>query len=202
LITIWLEKKFYGNINSQLQHKNNKKTPIILCTSCVLKAIQTKNKKIKKKGLLSSATFQVIFQAVQFICCDLQIIYDYDQSFCYLCVGAENLCLNRIVFQVMYGNQIKILSNGYLANHCLCFWTTNFIHLLTVHWISSCPVDNFIQWITLSSILNNRAQLFNIYSGFFSQSCNFVNFWQICKFYKSYPLDKVVHWTTTYPVDS
>jgi hypothetical protein len=38
-------------------------TPIILCTSCVLKAIQTKNKKIKKKGLLSSATFQVIFQA-------------------------------------------------------------------------------------------------------------------------------------------
>jgi hypothetical protein len=32
-----------------------------------------------KKGLLSSATFQIIFQAVQFICCDLQMIYD--QSF-------------------------------------------------------------------------------------------------------------------------
>ena len=31
------------------------------------------------KGLLSSATFQIIFQAVQFICCDLQMIYD--QSF-------------------------------------------------------------------------------------------------------------------------
>ena len=39
----------------------------------------------------------------------------------------------------------KILSNGYLANHCLCFWTTNFIHWLADHWISSCPVDNFIQ---------------------------------------------------------
>ena len=51
----------------------------------------------------------------------------------------------------------KILSSGYLANHCLCFWTTNFIHWLAAHWISSCPVDNFIQWITLSSILNNRA---------------------------------------------
>jgi hypothetical protein len=54
----------------------------------------------KKKGLLSSATFQVNFHAVQFICCDLQMIYD--QSFCYLCVGAGNLY-------------------GYLANHCLCF---------------------------------------------------------------------------------
>jgi hypothetical protein len=43
----------------------------------------------KKKGLPSSATFKVIFRAVQFICCDLQIIYD--QSFCYLCVGAGNL---------------------------------------------------------------------------------------------------------------
>jgi hypothetical protein len=41
--------------------------------------------------------------------------------------------------------------------HCLCFWTTNFIHWLAVHWISSCPVDNFIQWVTLSSIFNNRA---------------------------------------------
>ena len=39
----------------------------------------------------------------------------------------------------------KILSNGYLANHCLCFWTTNFIHWLAVHWIISCPVDNFVQ---------------------------------------------------------
>ena len=26
------------------------------------------------------------------------------------------------------------------------------------HWIGSCPVDNLIQWITLSCILNNRAQ--------------------------------------------
>jgi hypothetical protein len=50
----------------------------------------------------------------------------------------------------------KILSSGYLANHCLCFWTTNCIHWLALHWISSCPVDNFIQWVTLSSILNNR----------------------------------------------
>jgi hypothetical protein len=50
----------------------------------------------------------------------------------------------------------KILSSGYLANPCLCFWTTNFIHWLAVHWISSCPVDNLIQWITLSSILNNQ----------------------------------------------
>jgi hypothetical protein len=79
----------------------------------------------------------------------------------------------------------KILSSGYLANPCLCFWTTNFIQWLAVHWISSRPVDNLIQWITLSSILNNRAQLFNIYSEFFSQSCNFVNFWQICKFYRN-----------------
>ena len=63
-------------------------TPMILCTSC-LRAIQTKN---EKKGLLSSVTFQVIFHAVQFICCDLQMIYD--QSFCYLCVGAGNLCLH------------------------------------------------------------------------------------------------------------
>jgi hypothetical protein len=30
-----------------------------------------------------------------------------------------------------------ILSSGYLANHCLCFWTTNFIHWLAVHWIRS-----------------------------------------------------------------
>jgi hypothetical protein len=57
----------------------------------------------------------------------------------------------------------NILSNGYLANHCLCFWTTNCIHLLAVHWISSCPVDNFIQWIILSSILNNRAFSFNLF---------------------------------------
>jgi hypothetical protein len=41
---------------------------------------------------------------------------------------------------------------------CLCFWSTNFNHWLGIHWISSCPVDNLIQWITLSSILNNRAQ--------------------------------------------
>ena len=51
----------------------------------------------------------------------------------------------------------KMLSSGYLANPCLCFWTTNFIHWLAVHCISSCPVDNLIQWITLSSILNNRS---------------------------------------------
>jgi len=31
-------------------------------------------------------TFKVIFHAFQFICFDLQMIYD--QSFCYLCVGA------------------------------------------------------------------------------------------------------------------
>jgi TM2 domain-containing membrane protein YozV len=54
----------------------------------------------------------------------------------------------------------NILSSGYLANPCLCFWTTNFIHWLAVHWISSCPVDNLIQWIILSSILNNRALVF------------------------------------------
>jgi hypothetical protein len=41
------------------------------------------------KGLLSLATFQLIFHTVQLICCDLQMIYD--QSFCYLCVGAGNL---------------------------------------------------------------------------------------------------------------
>jgi hypothetical protein len=45
----------------------------------------------------------------------------------------------------------KILYSGYLANPCLCFWTTNFIQWLAVHWISS------VQWTTLSSILNNRA---------------------------------------------
>ena len=39
----------------------------LFCTSS-LKAIQTKN---EKKGLLSSATFQVIFHTVQFICYDL-----------------------------------------------------------------------------------------------------------------------------------
>jgi hypothetical protein len=72
--------------------------------SCV-KAIETKN---LKKGLLISATFQVIFQAIQCICCDLQIIYD--QSFCYLCVGAGNLCLHGIVFKIMYaGMVIKFL---------------------------------------------------------------------------------------------
>jgi hypothetical protein len=49
------------------------------------KAIQIKN----KKGLLSSAIFKVIFHTVQFICCDLQMIYD--QSLCYLCVRAGNL---------------------------------------------------------------------------------------------------------------
>ena len=79
-------------------------TPIILCTSCV-KAIGPKKRKKKKKGLLSSATFQVIFQGAQFICSDLQMTYD--QSFCYLCVGAGNLCLHRIVFQV-FVSQIMI----------------------------------------------------------------------------------------------
>jgi len=54
----------------------------------------------KKGGLLSSATFQVIFQAVQFICCDLQMIYD--QSLCYLCDGAGNLCIHRKKFQVIW----------------------------------------------------------------------------------------------------
>ena len=66
-------------------------TPMILCTICI-KAIQTKN---KRKGLLNSATFQVIFHAIQFICCDLQMIYD--PSFCYLCVRAGNLCLHSHV---------------------------------------------------------------------------------------------------------
>jgi hypothetical protein len=73
--------------------------------------------KKKKKGLLNSATFQVIFQAVQFICCDLQIIYD--QSFSYLCVGAGNLCLYRIVFQIMYGNQIFV--SQIMINHTFAF---------------------------------------------------------------------------------
>jgi hypothetical protein len=42
-----------------------------MCTS-YQKAIETKN----KKGQLSSATFKVIFQgAIQFICCDLEMIY-------------------------------------------------------------------------------------------------------------------------------
>ena len=58
------------------------------------------DQKLKKKGLLSSAIFQVIFQAVQFICYDLQMIYD--QSFCYLCVGAGNICLHIIFFQVIW----------------------------------------------------------------------------------------------------
>jgi hypothetical protein len=62
-------------------------------------------------------SFQVIFQAVQFICCDLQIIYD--QSFCYLCVGAGHLCLHRIVFQVMYGNQIFV--SQIVINHTFVF---------------------------------------------------------------------------------
>ena len=61
---------------------------MIFCTSG-LKAIQTKKKKRRKKGLLSLATFQVIFHTVQLICCDLQMIYV--QSFCYLRVGAGNL---------------------------------------------------------------------------------------------------------------
>ena len=61
---------------------------MIFCTSS-LKAIQTK---IEKKGLLSSATFQVIFHAFQLICYDLQMICD--QTFCHLCVGAGNLCLH------------------------------------------------------------------------------------------------------------
>ena len=54
----------------------------------------------KRGGLLSSAKFQVIFQAVQFICCDLQMIYD--QSLCYLCDGAGNLCIHRKKFQVIW----------------------------------------------------------------------------------------------------
>jgi hypothetical protein len=33
-----------------------------------------------------------------------------------------------------------------LSNHCLCFWSTNFNHWLAVHWISSCTVDNLIQY--------------------------------------------------------
>ena len=33
----------------------------------------------------------------------------------------------------------KLLSSGNLANHCLCFWTTNVIHWLALHWISSSP---------------------------------------------------------------
>ena len=41
-----------------------------------------------KKGLLSSATFQVIFHTVYY---DQQMIYD--QWFCYFCVVAGNLCL-------------------------------------------------------------------------------------------------------------
>jgi thiosulfate reductase cytochrome b subunit len=34
------------------------------------------------------------FKSVKFICYNLQMIYD--QSFCYLCVGAGNLCLHGI----------------------------------------------------------------------------------------------------------
>jgi hypothetical protein len=65
----------------------------------------------------------------------------------------------------------KILSSGYLAIPCLCFWTTNFIQWLAVHWISSRPVDNLIQWITLSSILNNRALV---------TVNGLIGFWLIC----------------------
>jgi hypothetical protein len=42
---------------------------------CALPLLQQSRPKIKK-ALLSSATFQVIFHTVQFICCDLQMIYD------------------------------------------------------------------------------------------------------------------------------
>ena len=66
----------------------------------------------------------------------------------------------------------KILSSGYLANPCLCLWTTNFIHWLAVHWISSCPVDNLIQWITLSSILNNRRLSFWYFQNLFLHICS------------------------------
>jgi len=65
---------------------------MILCTSCQINPDQK-----YKKGLLSSAIFHVIFDAVQFICCHLQMIYD--QSFYYLCVVAGNLCLHRKVFK-------------------------------------------------------------------------------------------------------
>jgi hypothetical protein len=80
----WLDSYPLDNILSCGQ------LPWFFCTSSS-KAIQAKN---LKKGLLRSATFQVIFHTVQFICYDLQMIYD--QSSCYLCVGAGNLCLHGI----------------------------------------------------------------------------------------------------------
>ena len=49
----------------------------------------------------------------------------------------------------------KILSIGYLANHCLCFWTTNFIHWLAVHWISP-------------GLLWTTHHIMNCYIGFFN----------------------------------
>jgi hypothetical protein len=43
-------------------------------------------------------------------------------------------------------------------------WTTNCIQRTeVVHWIDDYPVDNFIQWITLSTVLNNRAQMSSLW---------------------------------------
>jgi hypothetical protein len=80
--------------------------------------------KLKKKGLLSSAIFQVIFQAVQFICCDLQMIYD--QSFCYLCVGTS-FNLFKQIFTLDYYFMIGRKKRFRLKNTCLihCVSKTN-----------------------------------------------------------------------------
>jgi hypothetical protein len=87
---------------------------MILSTSC-LKAIQTKS---KIKGLLSSATFQVIFHAVQYLSCYLQM--SYDQSFCNLCVGAGNLCLHRFFFSSHM--VIQFLLRQIVNNHTFVFY--------------------------------------------------------------------------------
>jgi hypothetical protein len=69
----------------------------LFCTSS-LKAIQTKNEKNKsaKFSDISSyfSHFKLFFTQFNLFVTILQMIYD--QSFCYLCVGAGNLCLHGI----------------------------------------------------------------------------------------------------------
>ena len=91
----------------------------------------------------------------------------------------------------------KILYSGYLANPCLCFWTTNFIQWLAVHWISS------VQWTTLSSILNNRAlrtprrvSIIVQKNYFVKSGCSCNCYRQIAKLKKWYRFDRLSFYMT------
>ena len=62
---------------------------------------------------------------------NLQMIYD--QSLCYLCVGAGNLCLHIIFFK-SYGNQI--FARQIVNNHTFVFYLVLFTQCITSFFLS------------------------------------------------------------------